>query len=98
MKSRDIFEVCVRIMGLLFLYKALSSVPDALMNFCPLLPPPTWRILNFRSLLPSAIYVGFPLAIGWWMLRGAPWLMKRAFPEKSSTAAPQSSEQTPGLR
>lgn len=75
MKQKEIFNLVLRLIGLLFLYQSLSAVPSAMMSFCPVFPH-----FNFRSLLPSMIVVGWPLAVAWWLIRGAPWLMRRAYP------------------
>lgn len=76
MKPHDIFNVAIRLIGLLFLYQGLSAVPAAFHNFCPAFPH-----FNFRSLLPSLFLVGWPLVVGLWMVKGAPWLMKKAYPK-----------------
>jgi hypothetical protein len=76
MKPRDIFDLAVRLIGLLFLYKGVEAVPMAVANFCPVFPH-----FNFRTLLPSLFFVGWPLAVAWWMVRGAPLLMRLAYPE-----------------
>jgi hypothetical protein len=75
MKPHDIFNLAMRLIGLLFLYQGLSAVPAAVANFCPVFPH-----FNFRSLLPSLFLVGWPLLVGMWMVKGAPWLMRRAYP------------------
>jgi len=91
MKSKDIFNVAVRIIGLAFLYQGLVQVPAAFGAFCPVMPPPSFRYLNFRSLLQSFIFIGWPLFIAWWMVRGAPWLMRLAYPEDSATGSARNS-------
>lgn len=91
MKSKDVFNVAVRIIGLAFLYQGLAAVPMAIMNFCPVYPP-TWRMLNFHSIIPSIIMVGWPLVVAFWMIRGAPWLMRLAYRDEPNTpSAPTSS-------
>ncbi len=76
MKPKDIFNLTLRLIGLLFLYQGLTSVPAAFANFCPVFPH-----FNFRTLLPSAFLVGWPLLVAWWLVRGAPFLMRLAYPE-----------------
>jgi hypothetical protein len=83
MKVRDIVETAIRLVGVVFLYNALNAVPAAIANFCPIFPH-----LNFRTLFPSAILVGWPLLIGYYMVRGAPWLMRRAFDQRPATSTP----------
>ncbi len=97
MKSRDILELVVRLVGVVFLYQALAAMPAAIANFCPIFPH-----LNFRSLFPSAILVGWPLAVGWYLFKGAPWLMRQAYPDGQAGQAlfgnrqPRSGVDAPG--
>lgn len=74
MKSREIFGLAVRIIGLAFLYQGLTSVPNAITNVFPIFPHFFWR-----NLFPSLLLVGWPLLVGYWMLRGAPWLMRLTY-------------------
>ena len=80
MKPHDIFNLAMRLIGLIFLYQGLSSVPAAVHNFCPIFPR-----FNFGSLLPSLLLVGWPMAVGLWLIKGAPWLMRWAYPNQTST-------------
>lgn len=79
MKSKDIFNVAIRIIGLAFLYQGLVMVPTAVGLFCPVFPH-----FNFRTLLPSTFMVGWPLVVAWWMVRGAPLLMRLAYPSEGN--------------
>jgi hypothetical protein len=79
MKPHDIFNLAVRLIGLIFLYQALSSVPAAFASFCPVFPH-----FNFRTLIPSCFLVGWPLAVGLYLVRGAPRLMRLAYPGQSN--------------
>jgi hypothetical protein len=74
MKSKELFNVAVRMVGLLFLYQGLVTVPTALASICPVFPH-----FVFRNLVPSLIMVGWPLLIAQWLIRGAPWLMRWAY-------------------
>ncbi len=74
MKSRDIFDVALRIVGLLFMYQGLTTIPNAIASICPVFPHFYWK-----NLLPSVIMVGWPLGLAWWLIRGAPWLMRLAY-------------------
>lgn len=80
MTAKDVFSVAIRIVGLLFLYQGLSAIPAALMNFCPIFPH-----FNFRSLVPSLFLIGWPLAVAWYLVKGAPWLMKLAYGDGTKT-------------
>lgn len=85
MKPKDIFNLCLRLIGLLFLYQGLSSVPTAVVNFCPVFPH-----FQFRTLFPSLVLVGWPLAVAFWLVRGAPGLMRFAYPaEPTADPGPQ---------
>ena len=76
MKAKDIFGVAVRFIGLLFLYQSLSAVPSAITSVCPAFPHFYWK-----NLLPSLIVVGWPLLVAYWLVRGAPLLMRLAYRE-----------------
>jgi hypothetical protein len=80
MKAHDIFNLSMRLIGLIFLYQGLSNVPAAVASFCPVFPH-----FNFRTLLPSLFLVGWPILVGIWMIKGAPWLMRIAYPNYSGT-------------
>ena len=86
MTAKDIFSLVIRIIGLLFLYQGLSYVPSAFANFCPVFPH-----FNFRTLLPSFFLIAWPLAVAYYLISGAPWLMRLSYPEKpaNSTDAPR---------
>lgn len=81
MKAKDIFGVAVRFIGLLFLYQSLSAVPTAITSICPVFPHFYWK-----NLLPSAIMVGWPMLIAYWLVRGAPLLMRLAYREQTGGA------------
>jgi hypothetical protein len=79
MKSKEIFNVAVRIIGLLFLYQGLVSVPTAFAGICPVFPH-----FVFRNLVPGLFMVGWPLLVASWLVRGAPWLMRLAYRNEAS--------------
>lgn len=74
MKAKEIFGLAVRIIGLLFLYQGLTAVPNAITSVCPGLTHFYWR-----NIFPMALIVGWPLFIGYWLVRGAPRLMNLAY-------------------
>jgi hypothetical protein len=78
MKAKDIFGLAVRIAGLILLYQGLTAVPTAIASLCPSVAVPRFY---FRNLFPALLMVGWPLAIGYWLVRGAPWLMRLAYRE-----------------
>jgi hypothetical protein len=72
MKSKDVFGIAVRVIGLLFLYQALTQAPSAIAGI--------WvPHFYFRNLLSPLFLVGWPLLIAFWLVRGAPWLMRLAY-------------------
>src|SRR3974390_930770 len=89
MKPKDVFSVAVRIIGLAFMYQGLVAVPVVLDRFCPIFPPPPLRYLNFRSVIPGLFSIAWPLAIAWWMVRGAPWLMRLAYGDEEPNGNPR---------
>lgn len=76
MKPKEIFGLAVRIIGLIFLYQGLSAVPNAIASICPVFPH-----FFFRNLWPSFLLIAWPVFLGYWLVRGAPWLMRLAYGE-----------------
>lgn len=75
MKAKELFGLAVRLIGLLFLYQAISMVPTAIRSvFIPGFPHIYWS-----NVLPSLILVGWPLLAARWLIRGAPALQKLAY-------------------
>jgi hypothetical protein len=77
MRAKEIFGVAVRLIGLVCLYQGLAAVPTAVASICPVFPH-----FYFRNLLPSLFMVGWPLLVGYWLVRGARWLVRLAYPEE----------------
>ena len=71
MKAKDIFNLAVRLLGLFFIYLAARQLPVIFGAPDPVVTP---------AILSTAFYVG----IAWWLLGGAPLLVKRAYPEAGS--------------
>jgi len=67
MNAKEIFQLAVRLLGLAFLYHGLMYAPLILVNF------------SIWSLLPNLIMTAWPLAVAYWLVRGAPELMNLAF-------------------
>jgi hypothetical protein len=80
MKPRDIFGLAVRLIGLIFLYQGLSGVPMAVAAFCPRFPHFIWT-----NLFSGIVIVGWPLVVAYWMVRGAPPLMRLAYSAESAS-------------
>jgi hypothetical protein len=73
MKPKDMFSLAVRILGLAFLYQGLLALPTALRFGL--------FVANFGNLIAGLLSVGWPLGVAYWLLRGAPLLMRIAYPE-----------------
>ena len=70
MKAQDMFGLAIRLIGLVFLYQSLSSVPTAINSICPLFPHFYWT-----NVFPSVILVGWPLLAAYILLRHTPRLI-----------------------
>jgi hypothetical protein len=73
MKPKDLFSLAVRILGLVFLYHGLSALPTLL---------PTAFSRTVGGLFIAVLMVGWPLLLAYWLLRGAPLLMRIAYPDE----------------
>ena len=84
MKPRDIFNLAVRLLGLVFLYQGLQALPPAAIQFCG-------AILNINSgaILASLVTAGWPLLVSYWLLRGAPPILCTAYPDASGSTEPE---------
>ena len=78
MKPRDIFGLAVRVLGLIFLYLGLRSVPSVL-DLEAIENAGKSDIIN--AMLPIA----FNLLVAWWLMGGG-LLMRRAYPDASKTS------------
>jgi hypothetical protein len=74
MKAKDIFLLAVRLLGLVFLYHGLMALPAVMQLFFQ---------RNFVSSLIGILLVLWPLAVAWWLIGGAPQLMRLAYPENN---------------
>ena len=82
MKTRDLFGLAIRLIGLAFLYQSLSAVPMAVAAVCPRFPH-----FVFSNLFAALLMVGWPFLVAYWLIRGAPPLMRLAYPDEKSTGA-----------
>ncbi len=71
MNSKDIFSLALRILGLVFLYRGLSGLPIILPTFFG----------GIGNAIMCVLTVGWPLLVAWWLLRGAPLIMRLAYPD-----------------
>jgi hypothetical protein len=73
MKTKDIFGLIVRLLGLVFVYNGLVNVPLS--------------VSTLASRFSTGLYTTFmtviwPLAVAFWMLRGAPPISRIAYPSE----------------
>ncbi len=76
MKPQDIFKLAVRLLGLVFLYHVLQTAPMVVGELCQAV-----LRLEVVMTLPGLVMIGWPLAVAYWLLRGAPLIMRIAYPE-----------------
>ena len=77
MAPKPLFDLAVRVLGLFFLYHALSAIPTALQVFIPAV-----RQLNWGNIIGIIVAIAWPLALSYWLMRGAAPLVRIAFPEE----------------
>jgi len=77
MKPKDIFNLIVRLFGLVFLYQALVAVPLGLSAIFSSFPHS-----KLGGIWSALMMIGWPLLLGYWMLRGARPLGRWAYPEE----------------
>jgi hypothetical protein len=74
--AREIFGLVIRLLGVVFLYRAVEAVP-ALWN---------WLSIGFRhnwaNIFYSLFIIAWQAAVAWWLLKGAPPIMEWAYPEE----------------
>jgi hypothetical protein len=76
MKSKDIFGIVVRVVGLLALLSGLGGAYAA------------FSVFSFGRLLLRALLYGIPyLAVSLYLLRGAPHLVRFAYPDESEQSS-----------
>jgi len=72
MKPKDIFGLAVRLLGLVFLYHGLSALP----GIVSIIPPN-----SAGNFIGGIIMLGWPWVVAYWLLRGAPALVRLAYPD-----------------
>jgi len=76
MKPKDIFGLIVRLVGLIFLYEGAEKVPLAFSYIFP-----GFRSFSGPGVLSALFMVAWPLAVAYWLLRGAPPFSRLAYPD-----------------
>ncbi len=79
MKPRDLFLLAVRLLGLVFLYHGLTALPTTIFGaFASLVGR------SFLGFLGMSFMAFWPLLFAWWLIRGAPLVMRLAYPERET--------------
>lgn len=85
MTPRDIFGLAVRILGLAIFYEALRALGVSVSSLITSLSNLTsWR--NGFFAVVNLLLAAIPWVVAWWLVRGAPWLMRRAYPDTDPTS------------
>ena len=99
MKSKDILQLAVRLLGLVFLYHGLQGLPVAVGQIVSSLPHrphnaghPFTTPMNLGGFLMGVFMVGWPLLVSYWLLRGAPLIMRIAYPDTAEASEPRTGE------
>lgn len=79
MKSKEAFGLAIRLLGLVFLYHALREIP----TYVAVIGTAVIGV-HLDSLVWTTLHGAWPFAIAYWLLRGAPLLMRTAYPDASS--------------
>lgn len=87
MKPQDILKLAVRLLGLVFLYHGLQVLPMAVIQFCTAVPSG-----SVGSMFTSLVMAGWPLAVAYWLLRGAPLIMRIAYPDSTEASRQETGE------
>jgi hypothetical protein len=96
MKSKDIFQLAVRLLGLVFLYHGLQALPAAFAQIIGSFPysyghsdsmgVELTQPGSFGGFVMGVVMVGWPLVVSYWLLRGAPFIMRIAYPDTTTTS------------
>lgn len=90
MKEKDIFQLALRLLGLVFLYHTLRAIPAAVVVFKDALPDhyyfgmPRWA--NYGEVLEALLMVGWPLLVTLWLVRGGHPILRIAYPDAPARA------------
>jgi hypothetical protein len=90
MNHNELFRLAVRILGLVFLYIGLRSLPAGLGQMLASFPhrvgPGITSHMSFSGFFGGIVMVVWPLLLSYWLMRGAPAVMRIAFPESEPTS------------
>ncbi len=84
MKTRDVFNLAVRLLGLWVLYQAVSLVTGvASLLWEAFITLMYSGIAQFGGAFVGLLQLGWYAAVALWLIKGAPWLVRQAYPEQS---------------
>lgn len=79
MKSKEILNLAVRLLGLVFLYHGLQTLPVAIGQVIGLFG--IRMDMSLGALLSLIFMTAWPFVVSFWLLRGAPLVMRTAYPD-----------------
>jgi hypothetical protein len=66
-----LFQLAIRVVGLVFLYHGLANLPGSVLGVFFAL-----KAKSLAGFLGAGFTAFWPLFLAWWLIRGAPWLMR----------------------
>ncbi|MGV3757171.1 MAG: hypothetical protein ACO1QS_17470 [Verrucomicrobiota bacterium] len=93
MKPPEIFKIALRILGLVFLYHSLLPFPMTVVQLIGAISSKAIPQTIF-----TLIMLVWPLLVAWWLLCGAPLLVRLAYPEAKTTPPDTQPAQNPGTK
>jgi hypothetical protein len=76
MNQKEILQLGIRLLGLVFLYHGLHALPTAIIQF--------WAAVvnaSVGGIVPVLVLVAWPFAVAFWLLRGGPPIMHISYPD-----------------
>jgi len=80
MKASDIFSLAIRLAGLWLLFTSLPGLPSAFFKLCT-----SVFELKLGAAFQLIVSVGWTYAVAFWLLLGAPWIQRKAYPNGFSS-------------
>jgi hypothetical protein len=101
MKQKEIFNLAIRLLGLLFLYHGLQSLPAAVATILAAFPRQVGAgvrtMMNYGAFIQGFFTTGWPLLMAFWLIRGAPYIMELAYPEEPEEKPPDAEPPKPAV-
>ena len=90
MKTKDLFALAIRLLGLVFLYHGLRNLPPAIVQILGSFPQDLGQGIrahgSFGKFIGGIVMVAWPLLVAGWLLRGASFIMRMAYPTGTANA------------